>query len=252
MKKILTLIAITSALSAPAQNKIDLSGIWEFQIQRSENTVTPISVYDDTIQLPGSMITRGKGDLVSVKTQWTGSLYDSSFYFNPYMEKYRIEGQMKFPFFLTPERHYIGNAWYRRKVLVPKEWRKQRIILTLERPHIETTVYFNGKEIGHQMGLSAPHVYDVTDCIKIGRENTIAIKVYNGIENVCVGKDSHSVTDHTQGNWNGIAGDISLSARPMNTIEHIDVYPDVCYNSIRLVLRGKAKELSFFIAGKEN
>lgn len=211
-----------------------------------------MSVYDDTIQLPGSMITRGKGDIVSVKTQWTGSLYDSSFYFNPYMEKYRVEGQMKFPFFLTPEHHYIGNAWYRRKVPVPKEWRKQRIILTLERPHIETTVYVNGKEIGHQMGLSAPHVYDVTNHIKIGKENTIAIKVYNGIENVCVGKDSHSVTDHTQGNWNGITGDISLSARPMNTIEHIDVYPDVCYNSIHLVLRGKAKGLSFFIDGKES
>ena len=252
MKKILALITFASVLSASAQNKIDLSGTWEFQIQRSENTVTPISVYDDTIQLPGSMITRGKGDIVSVKTQWTGSLYDSSFYFNPYMEKYRVEGQMKFPFFLTPEHHYIGNAWYRRKVPVPKEWRKQRIILTLERPHIETTVYVNGKEIGHQMGLSAPHVYDVTNHIKIGKENTIAIKVYNGIENVCVGKDSHSVTDHTQGNWNGIAGDISLSARPMNTIEHIDVYPDVCYNSIHLVLRGKAKGLSFFIDGKES
>ena len=252
MKKILALITFASVLSASAQNKIDLSGTWEFQIQRSENTVTPMSVYDDTIQLPGSMITRGKGDIVSVKTQWTGSLYDSSFYFNPYMEKYRVEGQMKFPFFLTPEHHYIGNAWYRRKVPVPKEWRKQRIILTLERPHIETTVYVNGKEIGHQMGLSAPHVYDVTNHIKIGKENTIAIKVYNGIENVCVGKDSHSVTDHTQGNWNGIAGDISLSARPMNTIEHIDVYPDVCYNSIHLVLRGKAKGLSFFIDGKES
>lgn len=252
MKRILALITFASVLSASAQNKIDLSGVWEFQIQRSENTVTPISVYDDTIQLPGSMITRDKGDIVSVNTQWTGSLYDSSFYFNPYMEKYRVEGQMKFPFFLTPERHYIGNALYRRKVLVPKEWRKQRIILTLERPHIETTVYINGKEIGHQMGLSAPHVYDVTDYIKIGRENTIAIKVYNGIENVCVGKDSHSVTDHTQGNWNGIAGDISLSARPMNAIEHIDVYPDVAYKSIRLVLRGKAKGLSFFIDGNES
>ena len=89
MKKILALIAITSAISASAQNKIDLSGTWEFQIQRSENSVTPVSVYDDTILLPGSMVTRGKGDLVSVKTQWTGSLYDSSFYFNPYMEKYR-------------------------------------------------------------------------------------------------------------------------------------------------------------------
>ena len=252
MKKYLALIAITSAFSASAQNKIDLSGIWEFQIQRSENTVTPNSVYDDTIQLPGSMVTRGKGDLLSVKTQWTGSLYDSSFYFNPYMEKYRIEGQMKFPFFLTPERHYIGNAWYRRKVLVEKEWRKHRILLTLERPHIETTVFINDKEVGHQMGLSAPHVYDVTDYIKIGRENSIAIKVYNGIENVCVGQDSHSVTDQTQGNWNGIAGDISLSARPMNTVEHIDVYPDVATKSIRIVLRGNTKGLSFFIDGNES
>ena len=233
MKRILALITFASVFFASAQNKIDLSGTWEFQIQRSENTVTPQSVYDDNIQLPGSMVTQGKGDVVSEKTQWTGSLYDSSFYFNPYMEKYRVEGQMKFPFFLTPERHYVGNAWYRRKVVVPKEWRKQRVILTLERPHIETTVYINGKEIGHQMGLSAPHVYDVTDNIKIGRENTIAIKVYNGIENVCVGQDSHSVTDQTQGNWNGIAGDISLSARPMNAIEHIDVYPDVFYKSIR-------------------
>ena len=252
MKKILALIAITSASSASAQNKIDLSGTWEFQIQRSENTVTPISVYEDTIQLPGSMVTRGKGDLVSVKTQWTGSLYDSSFYFNPYMEKYRVEGQMKFPFFLTPERHYTGNAWYRRQVLVPKEWKKQRIILTLERPHIETTVFINGKEVGHQMGLSAPHVYDVTDYIKIGRENSVAIKVYNGIENVCVGQDSHSVTDQTQGNWNGIAGDISLSARPMNAVEHIDVYPDVTHGSIRIVLKGNTQGLFFFLDGKES
>ena len=80
MKRVLALITFASVLSASAQNKIDLSGVWEFQIQRSENTVTPISVYDDTIQLPGSMITQDKGDIVSVKTQWTGSLYDSSFH----------------------------------------------------------------------------------------------------------------------------------------------------------------------------
>ena len=102
------------------------------------------------------------------------------------------------------------------------------------------------------MGLSAPHVYDVTDYIKIGKENSVAIKVYNGIENVCVGQDSHSVTDQTQGNWNGIAGDISLSARPLNAIEHIDVYPDVSHGAIRIVLRGNTQGMSFFIDGKES
>lgn len=39
-----------------------------------------------------------KGDEVTARTRWTGSLYDSSYYFNPYMEKYRIEGQVKLPF----------------------------------------------------------------------------------------------------------------------------------------------------------
>ena len=73
MKKILALISFASVLSASAQNKIDLSGTWEFQIQRSENTVTPISVYDDTIQLPGSMVTRSKGDIVS----YSGKLYEA-------------------------------------------------------------------------------------------------------------------------------------------------------------------------------
>jgi DNA-binding FrmR family transcriptional regulator len=36
-----------------------------------------------------------KGDEVTARTRWTGSLYDSSYYFNPYMEKYRIEGQVR-------------------------------------------------------------------------------------------------------------------------------------------------------------
>lgn len=120
---------------------------------------------------------------------------------------------MKFPFFLTPEKHYVGNAWYRRYVYIPKEWSDQRITLFLERPHIETTVFVNGREVGHQMSLSVPHRYDVTKYVRKGERNEIAIRVYNGIENVCVGQDSHSVTDQTQGNWNGITGRIELQAQ---------------------------------------
>ena len=252
-RKLLTLFLLSLSISLYAQRKIDLQGVWQFQIDR-DNNFTAMSDYNDSILLPGSMITRGKGDPLSVKTQWTGSLYDSSFFFNPYMEKYRIEGKMKFPFFLTPETHYTGNAWYRKTVAIPKNWRKQHILLTLERPHIETTVYVNGKEIGHQMGLSAPHVYDITEAVVPGNENTIAIKVYNGIENVCVGQDSHSVTDQTQGNWNGIAGDIFLTCRPMGYISHVDVFPDLKGEKVRIVIKGmtgKRRNPKFFIDGKE-
>lgn len=253
IRKLLTLFLFPISISLSAQKIIDLQGIWQFAIDR-DKSLTAVSEYTDSIILPGSMITRGKGDPVSVNTKWTGSLYDSSFFFNPYMEKYRIEGKMKFPFFLTPQTHYTGNAWYRKTVTIPKNWRKQHILLTLERPHIETTVYVNGKEIGHQMGLSAPHVYDITEAAAPGKDNTIAIKVYNGIENVCVGQDSHSVTDQTQGNWNGIAGNIFLSCRPMGYISHVDVFPDLKAKKVSIVIKGmtgKKRNPKFFIDGKE-
>lgn len=194
-------------MSVHSQTIVELSGIWEFAVGND-------SVYNDHIMLPGSMMTDEKGDDVSLYTQWTGSLYDSSFYFNPYMERYRKADNLKFPFFLTPKTHYVGNAWYKRTFYAPQSLKGQRLMLFLERPHIETTVFVNGEEIGHQMSLSTPHVYDVTKQIRVGEKNEIAIRVYNGIENVCVGQDSHSVTDQTQGNWNGIAGRIELQARP--------------------------------------
>ena len=227
---IILLAALLGTSTLSAQQVIDLSGSWQFAMGDEPQ-------YNDYIMLPGSMLTNGKGLPVSVRTQWTGSLYDSSYFFNPYMERYRHEGDMKFPFFLTPERQYVGNAWYQRSIYVPRDWRHQRITLFLERPHIETTVYVNGKEVGHQMSLSTPHEYDVTSYVKTGQPNTIAVKVYNGIENVCVGQDSHSVTDQTQGNWNGIVGRIELQGRPNSVnIERVRVYPDAAKKTAHVVV----------------
>ena len=62
------------------------------------------------------------------------------------MEQYRREGNVKFPFFLTPEKHYVGKAWYKRSVYVPRDWKSKNVTLFLERPHIETIVYINGRE----------------------------------------------------------------------------------------------------------
>ena len=227
---IILLAALLGTSTLSAQQVIDLSGSWQFAMGDEPQ-------YNDYVMLPGSMLTNGKGVPVSVRTQWTGSLYDSSYFFNPYMERYRHEGDMKFPFFLTPERQYVGNAWYQRSIYVPRDWRHQRITLFLERPHIETTVYVNGKEVGHQTSLSTPHEYDVTSYVKTGQPNTIAVKVYNGIENVCVGQDSHSVTDQTQGNWNGIAGRIELQGRPKSVnIERVRVYPDAAKKTAHVVV----------------
>ena len=239
-----TILALLLSQPCSAQLILGLEGAWDFAMgdepatgkkKKDAATVRLRQHYDDYMILPGSMIENDKGDELSTKTQWTGSLYDSSFYFNPRMEQYRQTGKMKFPFFLTPRKHYVGAAWYRKKVYVPKEWKGRRITLFLERPHIETTVFVNGHEVGHQTSLSTPHRYDVTSFVRAGKNNVISIRVYNGTENVGVGEDSHSVTDQTQGNWNGIAGRIELQAqwRKLN-IRQVRIEPSADLKKVKV------------------
>ncbi|MBP9721051.1 MAG: beta-glucuronidase, partial [Bacteroides sp.] len=151
-----------------AQNATDISGKWKFQIDRNDMGIREkwfAKTLQDEINLPGSMPEKLKGDDVTVHTKWTGSLYDSSYYYNPYMEKYRVEGNVKLPFFLTPDKHYVGVAWYQKEVTIPSNWKNKRILLFLERPHIETTLWINNKEVGTQNSLCVPHVYDITQWV---------------------------------------------------------------------------------------
>ncbi len=224
-KYLFTLILILCCNIVAAQRTIDLSGQWSFGTGEQP-------VLNDCISLPNSMVSAGKGNEITAQTQWTGSTYDSSYYFNPAMERYRVEGNVKFPFFLTPAKHYVGTAWYERTVTIPRSWKKRPVLLYLERPHIETTVFVNGREVGHQLSLSTPHEYDITSFVRFGRENTIRIRVYNGIENVGVGQDSHSVTDQTQGNWNGIVGRIEL--RSSEATPAIRVVPDIAARCVAI------------------
>ncbi len=220
-----------------AQESMDLSGVWRFSTDADDKGVTEQWFNnlpgDDTMNLPGSMPEKLKGDLVTAQTKWTGSLYDSTYYYNPYMEKYRGEGNVKFPFFLTPDRHYVGVAWYKKEVEIPSSWKGQRVTLFMERPHIETTVWVNGQKVGMQNSLCVPHVYDITRYLRPGK-CTIAVRVDNRIKEINVGPDSHSLTDQTQGNWNGIVGRICLETTPQTYIDDIQVYPDTDNKTARV------------------
>ena len=236
----LRLVCLSSLLACyvNAQNLIDLSGSWQFAIDRQDVGIKEHwyqKDLDDYIFLPGSMPENGKGDNPTLTTQWIGSLYDSSFYFNPEIEPYRRAENIGFPFFLTPKKHYVGAAWYRRTVYVPQSWGGERVLLYLERPHIETTVYVNGERVGHQNSLSTPHEFDISDYIFPGQRNTLAIRVYNGIDGVGVGQDSHSVTDQTQGDWNGITGRMELQLMPHNVwIQNVKVFPNVFSHEVTI------------------
>jgi hypothetical protein len=246
-KRIWGFCLLTACLAANAQDVINLNGKWGFEMDRndvgnSEKWFNKSA--GDNINLPGSMPEKLKGDDVTAKTVWTGSLYDSSYYYNPYMEKYRVEGNIKLPFFLTPDKHYVGVAWYQREVTIPSSWRGERVVLYMERPHIETTVWVNGKEAGSRNSLCVAHRYDITNLVHTGK-NKISVRVDNRIKDINVGPDSHSVTDQTQGNWNGIVGEIALKTTPKTYFDDIQVFPDVdkktAHVKINVCGSGKAK-----------
>ena len=61
----------------------------------------------------------------------------------------------------------------------------------------------------------------------------ITIRVDNRLL-VDVGENAHSVSDHTQGNWNGIVGTLQLRREPSVWLDDVQVYPDVTAKQVRV------------------
>jgi hypothetical protein len=224
-------------------DEIDLSGEWAFAPDHNDVGVKeqwygkPLK---DKIKLPGSLQEQGFGNEVGVDTQWTVS---HSKYLSPWLKSsesqpYRQANNFKIPFWLQPEKHYVGAAWYQREVNIPSSWKDKHVTLELERTHWETTLYINGKEIGKQDALLTPHRYTIEETGKL----LLTIRVDNRVH-IPVGFGAHSVTDHTQSNWNGVIGKIGLSARPSLYIDAVRVYPDVQAKKAKVEIdfAGKAK-----------
>ncbi|HEX6192685.1 MAG TPA: beta galactosidase jelly roll domain-containing protein, partial [Chitinophagaceae bacterium] len=237
-KTLALIICLLCALITGAQ-EISLAGQWQFATDKEDIGVSEkwfTRKLADVVSLPGSMTENNKGDDVTLYTKWTGTIYDSSFFFRPSLAKYRQPGNVKIPFWLTPIKYYVGVAWYQKRITIPKGWETKNIQLFLERSHIQTRVWIDDVEIGKNNSLVAPHAFAVKAGLKPG-EHTITIRVDNRISDINVGPDSHSITDHTQGNWNGIVGKIILMARPPLFIHHVQVFPDIQMRSAKVLVK---------------
>ena len=237
MAKLLFLLLVILFSQEIHAQEISLDGKWRFAIDKDNKGLSE-KWYEkkllDFINLPGSMTENRKGDEVTLNTKWIGSIYDSSFFFRPSLAKYREPNNLKIPFWLTPIKHYVGIAWYQREIDIPKNWNNKQIILFLERAHIETKVWIDQKEVGTQNSLVAPHTFELSPLTP--GQHIITIRIDNAIADRNVGPDSHSVTDHTQGDWNGIVGKIYLTATSPVYIDDVQVYPDVARKQARVVV----------------
>ncbi len=230
-----TVIAESSHVVTAGECSIPLTGQWRFSLD--PGNVGKEERWCDRelrgrIALPGSVTERGYGDDITVDTKWTGAILDRSWFTESKYEKYRQAGSVKVPFWLTPLRHYVGPVWYQKRVTIPDVWKDKRIELFLERCHWETMVWVDGKSAGGQDSLCTPHVYDLTDMMSPG-EHLLTIRVDNSVK-YNVGVNAHSISDHTQTNWNGIVGRMELRAANKIMIEDVQAYPDIETGTVKL------------------
>lgn len=225
-----------------SQNHIlDLSGIWRFEVDRYDRGIAEKwygRTLADRVCLPGSMTENRKGDDVTLNTQWTASIYDSTFFYNPRLAKFREPANLKLPFWLTPVKYYVGAAWYQRDITIPADWKNSRVTLFLERPHTESRLWVNDEEVGMRNSLSVPHQFEISKYLKKGK-NRITLCIDNRTKDIDVGKDSHSITDQTQGNWNGVVGKIELQTTPITYIDDIQAIPDLKKKNVKVNIRVK-------------
>ncbi len=229
--------AISNAQQAGVRKSLPLAGEWKFRIDSLDQGITGKwydVLADDSIKLPGSMTENGKGDEISARTPWTGDIIDSSYFKLEKYSQYRRPGNIKIPFWLKPAKYYKGVAWYQKEFDLPSGWLGKNLVLFLERCHWQTTVYVNGKMAGSFNSLEVPHEYDITEFL-VGGKNRISIRIDNRVL-IPIGSNSHSISDHTQTNWNGIIGDISLKAIPNIFISNVAIYPEVREKRAKVII----------------
>lgn len=220
LKYLAATLIFASVYSAPAfagaaadgREHLDLSGDWAFSLD--ENKVGVQQHWFEK-ELPGKIKLPGTIDQqqLGIKTETP--------------EKTR----------LTREYRYVGPAWYQKTVTVPAAWKGKRVELFLERSMWETQVWVDNHYIGTADSLVAPNRFELTEFITPGAHR-ITMRIDNRLK-INVGHNmalegagwarmwAMSLTEESQGNWNGAIGKMELRATDPVWIKRADVYTNL-------------------------
>lgn len=70
-----------------------------------------------------------------------------------------------------------GVGWYRKSLNLPSELKNKRIKLSFDGIYMDATIYVNGTELANHPYGYTPFSIDITDNVKFGGNNVIAVKV---------------------------------------------------------------------------
>ena len=72
----------------------------------------------------------------------------------------------------------IGN--YDKKLFIRSEWNGKRLFLRFEGANCVSNVFINGKQIGEHRGGYGAFIFEITDKVNYGKNNTVLVRVNNG------------------------------------------------------------------------
>lgn len=127
------------------RNRLDLSGIWDFQTDP-----------DETGEQQGWYHGLAQARPMAVPGSWNEQ-YEELF-------------------------NYLGLAWYVKRTYIPHSWQGRRIYLRVGSANYCGTVYVNGVKVGSHEGGHLPFAFEISDVVKWDAENVIAISVENHLK----------------------------------------------------------------------
>lgn len=122
------------------RNMLDLSGFWDFQLDP-----------DETGEQQGWYNGLAAARTSAVPGSWNEQFEDAY--------------------------NYFGTAWYTRHFYVPSAWQGQRIMLRAGSANYAAKVWVNSEQVGNHVGGHLPFEFDITERVRWGSPNLVAIQV---------------------------------------------------------------------------
>lgn len=162
-----------------------------------------------------------------------------------------------------PASQGILTAWYRRTLSVPAAWRGQRVLIRFGAAMYHAGVHLNGRLIDEHEGGYTPFAVDVTEDVRWGVSNDLAVRVRNPMNSIATFPASDaefaaadalspdlpaSEIPHGKQSWyasqSGIWQSVVLERQPFVALEPLRIVPDVAGSAatVRWGVRGLAPE----------
>jgi beta-galactosidase len=159
---------------------------------------------------------------------WAESFDDSAWAHLPVPSHWQLHGygapaytNVRYPFPVDPPNPPQENptGHYRHVFTVPAGWDGQRVVLRFDGVDSCFAVWLNGVSLGFSTGSRLPSEFDVTEVVRLGSPNTLAVRVHQW-------SAASYLEDQDMWWLSGIFRDVTLLARPVGAVGDHEVHAD--------------------------